>query len=71
MSIQEQQWQRKLGLAAMAGRRRGDSKTVVTASAATPKRICGRSCGKTAATAVTTRWRSEIELAVASATEMA
>ena len=43
----------------------------VTATSPAQIWICGRGCGNTAATAVTTRWRSELGLAVASATIMA
>ena len=44
---------------------------VVTATAVAQIWICGRGCGKMEATAVTTRWRSELVLVVASETEMA
>ena len=71
MSIQEQQRRRKLGLTATAGRRQGDRKTLETVTEAEQIWICGRSCGKTEATDVTTRWWSKLGLAVASATEMA
>ena len=49
----------------------GNSKMAVTVTAATKIWICGRGCGKTVATAMTTRWQSELELEVALATAMA
>ena len=44
---------------------------VVTATAVAQIWICGRGCGKMEATAVTTRWQSELVLAVASEKAMA
>ena len=55
-TLRQQPWQQsKLGLAAAVGRQKGDSKTAVTATAVAKMWMCGRGCGKTAATAVTTR----------------
>ena len=54
-SRQQQQRRRKIGLAVTAGRRQGDSKTTVTATAAAQIYISDRGSGKTAAMAVTTR----------------
>ena len=54
-----------------AERQQGDSKNAVTETAVAQIWICGRVYGKTSATDVTTRWRSEHGLAVASATKMA
>ena len=68
---QQQQLRIKYGLAATAGRRRGDRKKSVTEMAATHIWIFGRGCGKKAETDVTTRWQSKLGLAVASATAMA
>ena len=69
-SKQEQQQKTKLCLAATAGWQQGDSKMAVTATAAVKILICGKGCGNTTATAVTTWWRSELGLVVASATPM-
>ena len=71
MSRKKQRQRSKLGLTATAGRQQGNSKTSVTTTAADQIWICGRGCNKTAATAVTTRWRSELGRAVVSATAMA
>ena len=57
-------------MAATAGWKQGDSKKAVAATAAVQLLICGKGCGNTAATAVTTRWQSELGLVVASATPM-
>ena len=70
-SRQQRRRQIKLGLAGLTGGRQGDSKTAVIATAVAQICICGRGCGKTVATAVTTWWWSELGLEIASATEMA
>ena len=57
-------------MAAKTGRRRGNSEMAVTAMAAAQIWICGRGCGKTAATTVTTKWQNKLGLSVASATAM-
>ena len=57
-------------MAATTAYQQGDSKMAVTVTAAVKIWICGRGCGNTTATAVTTRWRSELGLVVASATPM-
>ena len=69
-AMSRQQWRRrsKLGLAVASGRQWGNSETAVTETVAVQIWICGRGCGNTAVTAVTTRWRSELGLVVASAT---
>ena len=57
-------------MAATAGWKQGDRKTSVTATAAVQIMIFGKGYGNKAATSVTTRWRSELGLVVASATPM-
>ena len=56
MSRQKQQRCSKLGLAATAERRKGNSETAVTATAVMQIWICDKGCGNMAATAVRTRW---------------
>ena len=58
-------------MAATTAYQQGDSKMAVTATASVQILIFGKGCGNTAATAVTTRWQSELGLVVASATPMA
>ena len=64
-SRQQQCRRSKIGLAAWAERRRGDSETAVEQIW-----ICVKGCCKMSATAVATRWQIELGLAVASATAM-
>ena len=71
MSIQQRQHQSKVVLAATVVRRQRISEMTVTVTLAAQIWIIGRCCGKTAVTAVTTRCRSELAFAVASATAMA
>ena len=63
----KQRWRRcKLCLEATAGWRRSDNMMAATATVAAQIWICGRGCVKISATAVTTRWQSELGLLVAS-----
>ena len=62
-SRQQQCRRSKIGLAAWAERRRGDSETAVEQIW-----ICVKGCFMMPETAVTTQWRIELDLAVASAT---
>ena len=57
-------------MAETAEQQRDNGERSVTVTSAAQIWICGRGCGKTAATAMTTRWQSKLGLALASAKEM-